>query len=72
VLVVVAVEAQELPVAAVGRVVVVVVVLVMDRQLVQSGTAELSRATRADPRIELQRLLAVGLLALGLVASPVR
>src|SRR5690606_33805035 len=59
VLVVVAVHAQQLPVAAIGRVVVVVVVAVVDRQLVHVGAGELARAAPADPRVHLQRPLAV-------------
>src|SRR5271169_1183847 len=41
VLVVMAVKTQQLPVAAIGRVVVVVMVAVMDRQLAQVGMGEL-------------------------------
>ena len=62
-LVVVAVEAQQLPVAAVGRVVLVVVVAVVDGELAQVRRRELARAAAADPRIDLQRLLAVTLFA---------
>lgn len=62
--VVVAVEAQQFPVAAVRRVVVVVVVAVVYRQLVQVLAVELARAAPADPWIKLQRLLAVIALAL--------
>ena len=64
VLVVVAVEAQQLPVAAVRRIVVVIVVAVMHGQLAQVRARELARAAAADPRIDLQRLLAIALLAL--------
>src|SRR5688500_13038624 len=63
VLVVVAVHAQELPVAAVGRIVGVVVVTVVDCQFLQIGAGELARAAPADPRVHLQRALAVALLA---------
>src|SRR6185295_11239270 len=64
VLVLVAVHAQELPVAAVGRVVVVVAVLVVHGELAQTLAAELARAAAADPRQDLERLLAVGAGAL--------
>src|SRR5438105_12568176 len=57
------VHAEQLPVAAVGRVVVVVAVLVVHRELAQPLAAELARAAAADPRQDLQRLLAVGLRA---------
>ena len=63
-LVVVAVETKQLPVAAVRRVAVVVVVLVMDRQLVNVGMVEFPRATPADPREQLQRLAAIALVPL--------
>src|SRR5687768_13278319 len=59
VLVLVAVDAQELPVAAVGRVVVVVAVPVVHGELAQPLAVELARAARADPRQDLQRLRAV-------------
>jgi hypothetical protein len=48
--VVAAVQAAELPVAAVRRIVVVVVVAVMHGQFAQLGPPELPRAAAADPR----------------------
>ncbi len=63
-LVVVAVKAEQFPVAAVGRVVIVIVVLVVDRELVQVGLRELPGAAPTDPREQLQGLGAVPLLAL--------
>ena len=69
VLVVVAVKAEQFPVAAVGQVVVVVVVLVVDRELPHVGVIELTRTAAADPRIQLQRLAAITLLARLLGAS---
>ena len=71
VLVVMAVQAQQFPVAAIRRIVVVIVVAVMDRQLAQVGAREFARATTADPRIDLERLLSVALLALGSSAAGV-
>src|SRR5690606_14939332 len=64
VLLVVAVEAQEFPVAAVRGVVVVVVVDVVDGQFPQVGAGELPGAAGADPGVELQGLLPVALLPL--------
>jgi hypothetical protein len=61
VLIIVAVDAQKLPVAAVGWVVVVVVVLVMDREFAELLPLELTTALAADRREQLQRLLAVSL-----------
>ena len=58
-LVVVAIEAEQLPVAAVARVVVVVVVLVMNGQFAQVVAGELAAAATADPGVELERLLPV-------------
>ena len=49
VLVVVAIDAQQLPVAAVGRIVHVVMVSVMDRQLAQFFAGKLPAAFCADP-----------------------
>src|SRR5688572_32512427 len=59
VLVLVAVDAQQLPVRAVGRVVVVVAVDVVHGELAQPRGGEFARAAGADPGQELQRLLAV-------------
>jgi len=64
VLVVVAVKAQQLPVTAIGRVVVVVVVAVMHRELVQILTREFACAAAANPWIDLERSLSILLLAL--------
>ena len=66
---VVAVQAQQFPVAAVGRVVVVVMVSVMQRELAQVLAREFARAAAANPRIELERSLSIVLLALLPVAS---
>src|SRR5690606_38263892 len=64
VLVVVTVHAQQLPVAAVGRIVVVVVIAVVDRQLLEVGAGEISRAAAAGPWIHLQGTLPIALRAL--------
>ena len=48
-LIVVTVEAEQLPVAAVRRIVVMVVVLVMDRELVQFLPIKLSSTMGTDP-----------------------
>jgi hypothetical protein len=49
-LIIVTVEAEQLPVAAVRRIVVMVVVLVMDRELVQLLPVELAPTVGTDPR----------------------
>src|SRR5690242_17326052 len=54
-----AVGAEQLPIAAIGRIVVVVVVAMMDLEQLQVGVSELARTTTAYPRINLERLLAV-------------
>jgi len=59
VLVVVAVNTQQLPVAAVGRIVSVIMVFVMDRQLAQFFAGKITAAFCADPREDLQRLISV-------------
>ena len=61
-LVVVAIQAQQLPVAAVRRVVVVVVVFVMDGQLAQPLAFELARAVGADVRQHAEGFLTVAFL----------
>ena len=62
--VVVAIEAQQLPVATVRGVVVVIVIAVMDREFVKIRAGEFAAAAPADPGIELERLFPVALLAL--------
>jgi hypothetical protein len=68
VLVVVTVETQQLPVAPVGRIVVVVVVFVMDRELTEFLALKLTSAPRTDPGMDLERLLPIPLLPLLAVA----
>ena len=68
VLIVVAVETEQFPVAPVMRIVVVVVVLVMDRELVQFLAVKFASAVRTDPRKHFERLLSIGLLQLSLGA----
>src|SRR5688572_14924236 len=55
----VALGAEVLPVAAVGRVVVVIPVLVMDGQQVEVLLVELARAAGADPAVDRERPCAV-------------
>ena len=57
--VVVAVKTEQFPVAAIARVIVVIVILVMHRQLAHVLPCELSGAAAADPRVDLQGLLPV-------------
>ena len=63
VLMVMAVPTEELPVAPVGWIVVVVVVAVVDGQLAKAAAAKLTTAMSADMREELESLLAVARLA---------
>ncbi len=61
VLVLVAVDAEVLPVAAVGRIVVMIAVAVMDGQQVQRVRLELAGALRADPSMQGERAFAIAL-----------
>ena len=63
-LIVVAVEAQQFPVAAVGWIVVVVVIPVVDCEFMKVFAREFAPASSADPRIHLERLFPIALLAL--------
>src|SRR4051812_45496055 len=63
VFVVMAVQAQQFPVAAIGRVVVVIVIPVMNGQLTKVHGCEFAAATTADPWVDLERKLSVGLFA---------
>ena len=76
VLIVVAVKTQQFPVAPIGRIVIVVVVFVMDRELTKLLALEFAPAARTYPGINLERLLPITLLSLleatpGLIDNPV-
>src|SRR6266542_6656871 len=62
--VVMAVQTQQFPVAAIGWVVVVIVVPMMNGQLTKVGAREFAAAATADPRVDLECLLSVALFAL--------
>ena len=64
-LIVVAVEAEQLPVAAVQGIVVMVMVLVMDRKLGQLLPVKFTSAVGTNPGEEFQRARSVGLLVVG-------
>ena len=68
VLIVVTIETQQFPVAAVRRIVVVVMILVMDRKLTKALAFEFAPAPRTDPRVNLERSLPIGLIPKFLVA----
>ena len=72
VLVIVAIEAQEFPVAAVRRVVSMVVVLMMDREFAETLTFELPATASADMREERKRTFAITLLTKVAVPPRVR
>ena len=63
VFIVMAVQTQQLPVAAIAWVVVVIVVPVMNGQLTKVSVREFAPAATADPWIDLQRLLSITLFA---------
>jgi hypothetical protein len=62
VLIVVAVDAEQLPIAAVRGVVVVVVILVMDGELTKPLARKFAAAPSTDPWEHLERPLPIGLL----------
>lgn len=68
VFIIVAVETQESPIAAVGRIVHVIAVFVVYRQLAQSNAGELPAAALADVREHFERLFAVG-FGLGIIVT---
>ena len=63
-LVFVAVDAQQLPVAAVGRIIFVIAVLVVHGQELNTCSGEFARSAGADPGKNLQRPRPIALLAL--------
>ena len=62
-LVVVTIKAQEFPVATVGGIIVVVVILVMNGKFAQFFAAQFAGTTAADMGEKLQGLFAVSCLA---------
>ena len=62
VLIVMTIEAEQFPVTPVRGIVVVVMVLVMDRELAQLLTGKFTSAMGADPGKYLEGLFTVGLL----------
>ena len=72
VLIVVTIDAQQLPVAAVARVVVVIVITMMDGEFLQVGAREFARTAAAHPRIELQGLFAITARTLFTLAARLR
>ena len=58
--IVVAIDAQQLPVAAVLGIVVVIMIAVMHGKFLQSLAGEFAPAAGADPGIKFQRPFAVG------------
>ena len=69
VLVVVAIEAQQFPVAAVGWIVVVIVILVMNGEFSQPVSAEFTSAVAANVGKQFERPLSVALFALPLISA---
>ena len=57
--IVMAIDAQKFPVAAIGRIVVMVMIFVVNRELPQSLTLKFPPAPRADPGKKLKRLFTV-------------
>ena len=68
VLIVVAVETEQFPVAPIRRIVVVVMVLVMDRELVEFLAVKFAAAMRTDPGKQFERSLSMALVLMRLVA----
>jgi hypothetical protein len=62
VLIVMTIETQQFPIAAVGGIIIVVVILVMDRELTKSLACKFAPASRTDPRENLERSLPIHLL----------
>lgn len=62
--VVMAIKTEQFPVAAIGRVVIVIVVAMVHGELLQILARKLTLAAPANPWIQLKRLLAIGKLAL--------
>ncbi len=68
-LIVVTIKTEQLPVAAVRRIIVVVMVFVMNGELAQLLAVEFATAMRTEPWKQFERLLPIALLQLSLGAS---
>src|SRR5262245_42284534 len=68
VLIVMAIQTEQLPVAPIGGIIVVVVVFMMDREFAQFFAAKFASAPPTDPGIQLERLPPIGPLLLRLMA----
>lgn len=66
VLIVVAIETEQFPIAPIRRIVVVIMILVMDGELTEFLAFELSPAMRTDPWKHLERLFPIGFLQMSL------
>ena len=69
VLIVVTVETEQLPVASIGWIVVVVMILMMDSKLAQFLAVKFASAMRTDPGKQFDRALPISLLQLSLGVS---
>ena len=58
------IDAQQFPITAIGRVIVMIVITVMNCQLAQVFAAELARATTTNPGVHFKRPGTVTLLPL--------
>jgi hypothetical protein len=63
VLVVVAIHAEQLPVAAVGGVIVMIMIAMMYGEFAHVGPRELATASPADPGVKLESLFTITLIA---------
>ena len=64
-----AVKTEQFPVAAILRIILMVMIFVMDRELPQPLTAEFAPTARTDPRMDLEGFRPIALLPL-LPAAP--
>lgn len=62
-LVVMAIEAKEFPIAAIGRIVVVIMVTMVNRQFAQVGMRKFPGTATTDPRIKLEGPLTIALFS---------
>jgi len=60
--IVMTVDTEQLPITAVGRVVIVIVVPVMDRELLEFFAGKLPAADAADPRKQFKGPLSIGFI----------
>jgi hypothetical protein len=69
--VIVAIKAQEFPIAAIGWIIIMIVIAMVNSELLKISGCKFSRAASANPRVHFERLSTIGLFTFSLIFSRV-